>query len=195
MPAKTRAELIGGRVYMPSPLKDGHGGVHASVMGWLWTYASRTRGTKLVDNATCILGEDSEPQPDASLTIEGGRTRVSKDGYLSGAPELIVEIALSSESYDLFDKRDDYEKYGVGEYLVLLVRESRAVWFVREEGRFVEMPDQGGVLRSRLFPGLWLEVKSIFVDNKGALLEVLNQGITTPEHATFVERLGQTTKG
>jgi Uma2 family endonuclease len=31
----------------------------------------------------------------------GGNSRISEDDYLEGAPELIVEIASSSSSYDL----------------------------------------------------------------------------------------------
>lgn len=194
MPAKTRAELIGGIVYMPSPLKNDHGDIHATIIGWLWTYKSQTPGTKLVDNATCILGNDSEPQPDASMTIAGGQTRVNTKGYLSGAPELVVEVASSSEAYDLFEKRRDYEKYGVGEYLVLLVRENRAVWLVREEGKFVEMNDKNGILRSRLLPGLWLDVNSVFRNDNALLLEVLRQGMATPQYTEFVQRLGKSTR-
>src|SRR5438045_2882298 len=104
MPENTRAELIGGIVFMPSPLKADHGFSHADLMGWLQSYKLATPGTDVLDNATDILSLDSEPQPDAALIIVGGQTRLNKDGYLEGAPELIAEVASSSESYDLHVK-------------------------------------------------------------------------------------------
>src|SRR5262245_58070664 len=73
MPPDFRAELIGGVVFVPSPLRSEHGESHALVMGWLTLYWIATPGTRVRDNATAILGDDSEPQPDATLIIEPER--------------------------------------------------------------------------------------------------------------------------
>src|SRR5262249_24787272 len=108
MPPDFRAELIGGVVFVPSPLRLEHGVSHALVMGWLIHYWIATPGTQVWDNTTAILGDDSEPQPDAALIIEperGGQTSVSEDGYATGPPEFIVEVASSSQSIDLHAKR------------------------------------------------------------------------------------------
>ena len=81
-------------------------------MTWLGNYWIATPGTKTGDNMTTILGEASEPQPDGALLIDpaaGGQTGLSEDGYLTGPPELIVEVASSSASIDLHAKRRDYE--------------------------------------------------------------------------------------
>ena len=91
MPPSFHAELIGGMVIVPSPLSRGHGVYHALVMGWLTQYWIATPGTLTWDNATTILGEASEPQPDGALIIEpacGVQTGLSEDGYATGAPEL-----------------------------------------------------------------------------------------------------------
>jgi Uma2 family endonuclease len=190
MPLRTRAELIGGIVYMPSPLKVPHGYVHAGVVGWLFTYASSSPALNVLDNATHILGNDSEVQPDASLLISGGQTRVNADGYVEGAPELIVEVASSSEAYDLNVKRRDYERYGVSEYLVVLLREQRVVWYARGgQNLFTEIVADGGLIKSRRLPGLWLEANAIFRDDMPRLLETLRQGMASPEHAAFVQTL------
>jgi len=111
MPPAFRAELIGGVVLVPSPLSRGHGFYHALVMTWLGNYWIATPGTKTGDNMTTILGEASEPQPDGALLIDpaaGGQTGLSEDGYLTGPPELIVEVASSNASIDLHAKRRDY---------------------------------------------------------------------------------------
>ncbi len=64
---------------------------------WLGVYQAQTPGVDLSDAPTVRLDLDNEPQPDAVLFIEsraGGQTRLSQDGYLEGAPELIFEIAF-----------------------------------------------------------------------------------------------------
>src|ERR1700735_5367681 len=67
MPAGVRAELIGGIVFMPSPLKKPHRRTRALVMHWLGGYEDATPGTEGFGKATNILGQQSEPQPDTCL--------------------------------------------------------------------------------------------------------------------------------
>ncbi|MFO5527900.1 MAG: Uma2 family endonuclease, partial [Cuspidothrix sp.] len=100
MPNLKKAELIEGVVYMASPVRaKQHGKPHARIMGWLIAYEAATPGVESLDNTTILLDTDNEPQPDALLRIEtGGQSRINKDDYVEGAPELIVEIAASSAS-------------------------------------------------------------------------------------------------
>ncbi len=195
MPEGVRAELIGGVVYMPSPLKSRHGRSHQRMNIWLGLYYLATPGTDLLDNATSVLGESSEPQPDASLVILpecGGQTHDDDEGYLTGAPELIVEVALSSAAYDLHEKRSDYEQAGVREYIVLVLRENRIVWWVRRgQGFELLEPGPDGVHRSECFGGLWLDAAALLRNDMARVQEVLRQGLASPEHKTFVEKLRQ----
>lgn len=195
-PPHVRAELIGGIVYikgnesMPSPLKIRHGEVHIELGAWLASYKSATPGVRALDSATDILGPDSEPQPDAVLFVEGGQTQIDPDGYLVGPPEFVAEVALTSASIDTHKKKLDYQKSGVGEYLVLLVETSQALWFVRgSEGFELMPPDSDAVHRSRIFPGLWLDAAALFRCDSKRVAEVLQEGLATPEHAAFVKKL------
>lgn len=195
-PEGFKAELIGGTVYvMSSPVTLHHGKHHSRVVRWLCTYADDTPGTEIGDNTTNVLGEESEPQPDAFLVIEpehGGQTTIDKDGYVIGGPELVAEVAYSTASIDLNRKRADYEKAGVKEYVVVLVREESVVWFAREGrgGGFVEIqPGADGVIRSGVFPGLWMDPKGLFERPPRKLFTVLNKGLASPEHAAFVAEL------
>lgn len=193
MPEHVRAELIGGIVYMPPPLKPHHGSMHMRVNHWLVEYEDATPGVEAYDKTTVILGEESEPQPDAFLIIapgKDGQMRLNEDEYLEGAPELVAEIALSRESIDLHAKRDDYGRAGVREYIVVVLRQSQVNWFVSRNGRFnVLAPGSDSILRSEVFPGLWLDPAALLRRDAGRIREVLQQGLASPEHAAFVARL------
>jgi Uma2 family endonuclease len=162
-------------------------------MTWLGTYWVATPGVDLQDNTTVRLDADNEPQPDALLRIEpevGGNSRISDDDYVEGAPELIAEIAASSASYDLNAKLNVYRRNGVQEYLVWQMYENRLDWFSLQEGRYVSLqPDEAGVIRSCVFPGLWLAVNALREGDLAQVLAILQQGIQTVEHQALVERL------
>jgi Uma2 family endonuclease len=187
-PEGFKAELIGGIVHVASPLKVPHGRHHAMLMAWLGAYWGVTPGTDVLDNTTTVLGDASEPQPDAALRIEGGSSQIDDDDFLTGPPELVAEVADSTARIDLGAKREDYEREGIAEYLVLVVAEQRAVWFVRNDaGEFVELSvNDAGLLQSRAFPGLWLDPAAFFKLDRVRLLEAVKQGTASSEHAAFV---------
>lgn len=198
MPEGFRAELIGGVVIVPSPLAYRHGRHHGMVMNWLGHYEVDTPGVVVLDGASVILGDDSEPQPDGILLLKpeyGGKTHLvqldeEKELYVAGAPELVVEVASSSQAYDLYEKKHDYERLGVQEYIVVLLRDRDARWFVRSGDRFVDLDKPtDGVYKSRVFPGLWLDVPALLAEESRKMIETLRLGLASPEHATFVGKL------
>ncbi len=185
MPPGFRAELIGGVVHVPSPVRLQHGRPFWNAAKWLGTYEDATPGLEGLSDVTTILGDDSEPQPDALLRIIGGQTR-EVDGYLTGAPELVVEVASATESYDLHAKLHDYERHGVLEYLAFIVRGEDAAWFDRVGRRLVRRePDADGILRSRVFPGLWLDPAAFFRGDMRRVRALVKRGLATPEHRAF----------
>lgn len=196
IPHLKKAELIEGRVYMPAALRfKSHGQPHAWIMGWLCVYEAATSGVELGDNPTIRLDLDNEPQPDAVLLISeraGGQSRLSEDDYIEGAPELIIEIAASSAAIDLHDKKRAYRRNGVQEYVVWQVCERKLDWFYLQEGEYLGLPvDADGVMRSRVFPGLWLSVRDLLAGNMAQVLAVLQEGLASSEHTEFVKLLSK----
>jgi Uma2 family endonuclease len=191
-PPNVRAELIEGIVYMSSPTKMPHSDAHLEVCHWLATYRDASLGIKVCITPTVILGPQSEPEPDVCLVIDsavGGRTQV-QDDYIVGPPELLVEIADSTEPIDLNAKKRDYERAGVTEYLVVALRQRRVHWFALRDGNFVDLaPGADGVLRSEKFPGLWLDPAALLARDSQRLLEVLRSGLASSEHATWVSKV------
>ena len=196
IPHLKKAELIEGVVYVASPLRyRRHGKPHSDLMTWLGVYRAATPGVELADNATVRLDFDNEPQPDALLRIDsayGGQSSISEDDYVEGAPELIVEIAASSASYDLHDKLKVYRRNGVLEYIVWQIAEQQVSWFSLQEGEYQPLlGDDGGVIRSQIFPGLDLDVRALLADNLALVLAVVQQGVATKAHQGFVQGLAQ----
>jgi Uma2 family endonuclease len=195
MPNVKKAELIEGIVYiMPAALRfRSHGQPHGWILTWLGTYEAATPGVALGVEPTVRLDVDNEPQPDAVLLIApeaGGQARLSDDDYIEGAPELIIEIAASSVAIDLHGKKQAYRRNGVKEYIVWQVLEQKLSWFYLEQGEYLELlPDNDGILRSQVFPGLWLVVRELLVGNMQAVLTVLQAGLQSVEHTVFIEKL------
>jgi Uma2 family endonuclease len=192
MPPGTRAELIDGVVYMPSPLGLAHGIAHVPVIMWLGQYAENTPGVQVMDNATTILSWKGEPQPDGLLRILpecGGRTW-NEGGYVHGAPELIVEVAKATRFVDLGPKRAEYEQAGVLEYVVRAIDPDEIFWFGQEQGVLLQRPiGRDGLYRSTVFPGLWLDPEALVNGDTLRQRAVLDLGCATPEHAAFVAQL------
>lgn len=198
MPEVKKAELIEGVVHMPSPVRlSSHGKPHGKVMSWLGVYYASTPGVDFADNATLRLDPDNEPQPDAMLFIEavGGRSHASDDDYLEGSPELIVEVASSTASYDLHEKFKIYRRNGVQEYVVWRVYEKQIDWFSLQNEKYVRLaPDAAGVVESRVFPGLRLNVNALINGDLARVLADLQQGLASEAHAAFVQKLSAAEK-
>lgn len=191
------AELIGGIVYMPSPLTRQHGMADRHTSGWLWVYQAQTPGTEGGNNATTMMEGEQTPQPDDYLRIlpeYGGRSR-NQGKYVSGGPELLAEICASSASYDLHEKLDLYEREGVLEYVAILMREQEIRWHrLTAKGYKLLAPTKAGIWKSRVFPGLWLDGKAMLAGDAAQVLAVLQKGLQSPEHAAFVKKLAKKKK-
>lgn len=194
MPEVKKAELINGIVYMASPVRaKQHGTPDSIIQVWLGTYAAYTPGIRVAANSTVRFDADNIPQPDALMMIEsGGQAKIGKDGYVHGAPELVVEIAASSAALDLHDKLDAYRRAGVCEYIVWRPEEKACDWFILEEDNFIKLAqDKGHVLSSQVFPGLTLDVLALVSENAAGVLAALNRALGKAAHRAFVKKLAK----
>jgi Uma2 family endonuclease len=192
-PEVKKAELIQGIVYMPPPVSTDHSQPDSLIQTWLGTYAAMTPGVQCFTNTTVLLGPRNTPQPDACLCLRpgrGGQTRFNEKKYLVGPPELIVEIAATSASLDLGDKLEAYAVAGVREYLVWRTLEAGFDWFMLEDAEYLAIKsDSRGLIHSRIFPGLVVDVKALLAMNAKKVLEVLRRGFASAAHKTFAARL------
>lgn len=192
MPGLKKAELVEGRVYMPSPVhQETHGRPRGIIVTWLGMYSMLTPDVELGDNSSVRFDWHNEPQPDALLMLppeRGGQARVGVSKFIEGAPELVVEVSASSMSYDLHEKLEAYERNGVREYIVWRVLDREIDWFVLREGRYARLtPGADGLFRSEVFPGLWLDAAALIAGNLVRVYQVAHEGLALPEHAAFVQ--------
>lgn len=194
MPEGTRAELLDGEVYMPSPVSvAGHGMPHVELAWFLAHYRVFTPGTAAADNATVRLGDASEPQPDLILFVHpdhGGQVDIDAAWYVAGTPELVAEVSANSAAIDLTRKFDLYRRHRVREYIVWRTEDEALDWFALRRGRFVPLvPDPAdGLHKSETFPGLWLDAAALVRRDLLAVLNALTRGVQSAEHAKFVKQ-------
>jgi len=189
-PDKTKFELIDGVVYMASPMSVDHSFDDVELSTVFGLYKAATPGVRAGANPTVILGDFGEPQPDHLMFVSpeyGGRT-TRRGKYLAGGPELVAEVAFTSVSIDLHGKKYDYRRGGVCEYIVVCLEEEVVRWFDLTQDRELAIDDDG-ILKSWMFPGLWIDLDALFDLDTNRLVKVLQQGLATPEHAAFVARL------
>jgi Uma2 family endonuclease len=186
--------LVEGIVYMPSPVRHGnHSHPHSLLVTWVGTYSIHTPGVESGDNGSVRLDLDNEPQPDAYLIVRadcGGQSRISEDDCVEGPPELVAEVTSSTASYDLGDKLKAYRRNGVREYIVWRVLEQQLDWFALRDDQFVPLEvGEDGVLRSSVFPGLWLDRAALLAGELTTVFDVLRRGLESEEHREFAKRL------
>ncbi len=192
LPEGKWAELIGGIVHMVFGAHFEHATSDSALGAWLYVYTQSTPGVLSATNLSTVLGDDTEVQPDQQLLIPealGGRSRLV-GGKVIGPPELVVEVSQSTRSKDLGPKKAQYEKAGVAEYLFIGLGPDEARWFALADGRYEAIaPEADGSLRSRAFPGLWLDPKALLAGDGAAMFAALGRGLASPEHARFVAEL------
>lgn len=194
MPGLKKAELLEGVVYMGSPVRfRRHASPHVHLSTWLGVYESSTKGVHAADNVSVRIDDESMPQPDLCMLIDptlGGQATLSEDDYVEGGPELVIEVSSSTVSIDLNKKLRVYRRNGVLEYVVWRVVDEAIDWFALRDGEYEKLsPEPDGLLKSGAFPGLWLDPKALLGGNLTSVIDALNRGLATPEHADFVARL------
>lgn len=182
-PNLKKAELIDGVVYFhPRVSYLYHARPHFEIQGLLGVYAAQTPSVDGGTNSTVRLDLENEPQPDVLLRLLpefGGRTVIDKEGYVEGAPELIVEVAATSASYDKNQKCAVYQRHAVREYIIWRVLDQAIDWYILTNDRYEPLALEDGVYRSPLFRGLWLDASALIAGDLAKALAVLQRGIAS----------------
>jgi Uma2 family endonuclease len=168
-----RYELIDGvLVVPPSPIP-----IHARLVSRLMRRIGdnlhpRNRGDFLFTAPLDVRLTDFRAlQPDL-LYINPDRPPIITASYVDGAPDLVVEVlSPSNRRHDQVTKFGFYAEAGVREcWIVDPERESLTVYALGD-GRFNEVPNEAGVARSGVLPGLEIDIPELFADLRQGFAE------------------------
>lgn len=121
LPEGTRAEVIFNILYMsPSPLYD-HQKLITTLMVRLGVFVEANNSGELFVAPYDVYLEEyiSAVQPDIFFISRRNNGLIKEDGYVHGAPDLVIEILSKNETRDKTLKKDLYEKAGVKEYFIV----------------------------------------------------------------------------
>lgn len=110
------------------------------------------------------LDDENIFQPDLLYITEARKAELIKD-YIEGAPDLIIEILSPSTAYyDLRQKKDIYERYGVREYIIIDPIQLNAEVYSIENGQFLlsQKATISEVVQSRLLKGFEIDLAILF---------------------------------
>ena len=166
-PDRSKLELIAGVLYMSPPPEYTHDHVVKRLIRLLTAHLIETndKGDLLVPRAAIWTGARTYLEPD--LFYVSAELAVRLDPARRTTADLVIEvISPGSAIYDRNTKADTYDALGIRE--LWLVDETAETVEVRrrveggfDEGQFFE---KGERVRSDVFPGLELQVESIFQD-------------------------------
>ncbi len=103
-------------------------------------------------------------QPDVIYISEERIPELIKDRIV-GAPDLVIEILSPSNAYyDLRQKKDIYEKYGVKEYIIIDPIQENADLYILKDGIFFlnQKAEKTDALNSLILPGFAIDLKRLF---------------------------------
>ncbi|MEZ5401442.1 MAG: Uma2 family endonuclease [Bryobacteraceae bacterium] len=109
--------------------------------------------------------EAAEPGCEAGCNGRGRRNSRSK-------------FCDSSATYDFGPKLALYRHAGVQEYITVSLNPARVVWRHLEDGSYKTLrAGDDGLVRSLVFPGLWLDPAALLAEDSARVLEALRAGL------------------
>jgi len=103
-------------------------------------------------------------QPDIFYISEERKSDLIKE-RIEGAPDLVIEILSPSTAYyDLRQKKNIYEKFGVKEYIIIDPIEQNAEIYTLKEGVYFlhQKAENNESINSSLLPGFGIELGKLF---------------------------------
>lgn len=121
LPEGTRAEVLNNILYMsPSPFYQ-HQKISAFLIVKIGQFVLENESGEFFHAPFDVYLEEQQSavQPDIFFISNANRKIIKGDGYIHGAPDLIIEILSSDENRDRKLKKEIYEKAGVKEYFIV----------------------------------------------------------------------------
>jgi Uma2 family endonuclease len=151
-----RTELVDGQIISMFPVGFSHSDVQAKLLTQLYRQQDLQRFR--IWPGGLRISDTGERYPDLSVVRPGLTDQPSaKDLFL------LVEIADTSLTYDLTDKKKEYEEVGVPEYWVVDVTDKTIFVFQMEHGCYTSLGAKStAILQLRAFPEVTITIADLF---------------------------------
>ena len=158
-----RLELIEGELFVSEVPDLFHQRVSSNMTLVLERHVRpRKTGVVFVGLTEVRLAIDTAVQPDL-IYISRERLHILKSANVEGTPDLLVEIlSPANRVVDLTKKKTIYERCGVPEYWIVAPDSSAVSIFALVDGRYVSIPVEDGIARSRVLPGFAIALADLF---------------------------------
>lgn len=152
LPEGTLCEVIDNILYMsPAPKYN-----HQQLVGLLYRKISKL--LEVNGNAEAIISPFdvyfenllSAVQPDILVLLNENRHILKEDGYIHGAPDVIIEVLSGDVKRDTITKKALYEKAGVKEYFIANPANRSIQGFVLADGAYRLSYEAVGSFKSAL---------------------------------------------
>ena len=151
LPEGTLCQLINNNLVMSPAPTDPHQKILRDISAQLFFYVSKNQlGEVRVAPYDVYFNRKNVYQPDIVFVAKENINKIKEDG-LHGAPDLVIEIlSPRTAKYDLEDKKDVYERYGVKEYWAVDPVSKQIYFFKLVKDEYVEAETKNAVIKSSL---------------------------------------------
>ncbi|MBC8181990.1 Uma2 family endonuclease [candidate division KSB1 bacterium] len=160
-----RYEVINGELIMVAAPYTIHQTVSGNLEYELRTFVKNHKLGRIFDAPTdVVLDKTNVVQPDI-LFIARDRLNIITEKNINGAPDLVIEILSSSTAYyDLIEKKEIYEQFGVKEYWIVDPKKQRVDVFQNIKQRFElkQRLESKGFVESIIIKGFKISLEIIF---------------------------------
>ncbi len=157
---RERIELVDGVVCMSPSASLPHQRLVREILFQLETFRRANPHVEVLADVDLVLASGTVYRPDIIAYVD--KRAVMRTDRAEAAPTLVVEVlSPATRAFDLTTKRDDYERAGVGEYIVVESSDARARLFRRDGEWLVELPLRGDSIESLSLSGFVLDLKAL----------------------------------
>ena len=151
LPEGTLCQIINNQLIMSPAPTDIHQAVIIELASLLHTFVKKNKiGVVRTGPSDVYLSKRNVFQPDVYFVANENIEKFGENGF-HGAPDLVIEVLLpSTAKYDLEDKKDAYEQYGVKEYWCIDPADKSVRGWTLQKGEFISLPAANGILKSKL---------------------------------------------
>ena len=121
LPEGTLCEVIDNVLYMSPAPKYNHQRLLGLMYKIISAHVEKSNTGEIIISPFDVYFENlhSAVQPDLLVVLNENRDILKEDGYIHGAPDVIIEVLSRDKKRDLVKKKSLYERAGVKEYFTV----------------------------------------------------------------------------